>query len=272
MTTNLSSPLPNSLRWFAAIIGLVSLLGTTLIWAQGVLMPLWPELLKPFNARFFGATYFGILGYIYFLLRSNRHDPGRLVITLSVVFSGMVSLITLFHMQDFLWERRMGTTGWFIFYFIPTFWGAYILWKYRNEWAPGTLVPYPSWLKIALQSQAVISIANGLALAIAPAFATSFWPWAVNDFHARAYSGIFLALGIGAYLLQKGGGIIENKAMGWGQTVLGAVVIGGFFYTENLLHKANLSGAGIWIWLGYFAGLTVIGIALLVNPKLPGRE
>jgi hypothetical protein len=103
----------------------------------------------------------------------------------------------------------------------------------------------------------------GVALLAAPGAATSFWPWAPDDFAARLYSGAFLACAAGAFLLHHGGARREWLTMGLTLVLLGALPIAGIVSLDLSLHRVDWARLGPQLWLGAFGVLAAAGLVVL---------
>ena len=79
---------------------------------------------------------------------------------------------------------------------------------------------------------------------MAPANFASFWPWKVDNFHGGVYSAVFMALGIGTFLLARGGAPSEFLTLGLSQSVLALFSIAGLIIVDASVHKVNWSGTG----------------------------
>ena len=122
--------------------------------------------------------------------------------------------------------------------------------------------PLPDCESILL-GQAAILGGYGLALLVLGAGATGFWPWAIDDFHARIYSTAFLTPAVGALLLFRVGTRLEDRTLGATQLVSGVAAIAGFVVVDANLHQAAWDVAGTWLWLALCAAIAVVGLILI---------
>ena len=104
----------------------------------------------------------------------------------------------------------------------------------------------------------------GLLLLTVGSAVTGFWPWPVDDFHARIYSTVFLAPAVGALMLIRVGTLLEDRTLGATQVVSGALAVLGLLLVDANLHRANWSAPGTWLWVGLCGVITLVGVALLI--------
>ena len=114
-----------------------------------------------------------------------------------------------------------------------------------------------------LLCQAAILGGYGLLLLVLGAAATGFWPWPIDDFHARIYSTAFLTPAVGAVLLFRAGTRSEDRTLGATQLVSGVAAIVGFLVVDANLHKVSWDVAGTWLWLALCAAIAAVGVMLI---------
>src|SRR5215211_5644888 len=103
--------------WVRVLSGIVLLFlfnGSTLLVWPSFTVPRWPWVIPPFNARFLGAIYLAEAASVLVLFFCNRWSPGRVALLVALVFTTVVSIATLFHLDRFPAPRR--TLLWFVLY------------------------------------------------------------------------------------------------------------------------------------------------------------
>ncbi len=249
------------LRVFAIAVILVLIGGSLLLIYPAAIVPYWPWRLAPFTARFLGAFYLAEMAAIGALACYNRWTPARLVLVMAVLFTAIVSAVSLWHLDRFD-LNRWRSWGWFAVYLGSAAISAYFLWRYRQ-------LPHPGWepppaLRTFFRAQALVLTLYGLALLLLPQIATGFWPWPIDRFHTQVYSAIFLTGGIGALLLSRRIAKPDLLAFGLAQVILGAGAIIGLLLADSAANVVRWSAPGTWLWLAVFAGFVVTGgVALL---------
>lgn len=222
---------------------------------------LWPWDIAPFNAAFIGTIYLASVPAIGLVAWKGRWSPTRIVLPMLLVFTGVGAVASALHAQEFQPARWTTWVWWFLYLSLPLN-SAVHLWLYRGREPAGEL-RLPGALSMALRVQAGVLTAYFLALLAMPDAASRFWPWPVNAFHGRLYSGAFLALALGGLLVAGRCAPRDAQAQGLTQLCFGALGIGGVLYVDAAVHRVAWQAAGTWIWMAAFAAFAVIGAALL---------
>ena len=254
------SPLLRWITGFESAVVLVS--GVGLFFLPTLLGPLWPWQLAPFNTRFMGAIYLASFMSAVMLAWKGRWSPTRVIVPMIFIFTTVVLLVSLAYLDRFL-ANSPSTLLWFILYVGIPVNCALHLWLYRRL-PPADSVPVPSFLRGLLLVQSVVIGIYGLGLLAAPVAFGSFWPWGLDEFHARMYSVAFLTPALGSLLLFRKGSSVELGALGWTQLVGGVFPILGLVIVDSAVQRVNWSQAGTWLWIIMFAFIGVVGLALIV--------
>jgi hypothetical protein len=246
-----------------AVVLIVSFIG--LFFLYDIAKPYWPWDITPFNARFISAIYAASLVVVVLLALHNRWSPARNTLPMIGIFTAIVLGITLLYWSQFN-ASRLSTWIWLLIYAVLPLNAAYHLWKYRRL-PPADVTRFPAWVSPLLIAQAVILAVYSLAMFVAPAASTSFWPWAVDAFHARVYAPIFLAAAFGSLLASRAASREELMGLGAGQAVFGAVVILGTFYVDSIVHRINWSLPTTWLFIAIFGLALLIGLAYVIAAR-----
>ncbi len=240
------------------------LLGVALL-APAVSIPRWPWDIKPFNARFIGVFYLsGWLGALYAALQ-GRISPARGFFREAAVFTGVATLASVIHRDSFLAERPVAVAVWWITY--VGFCAVLTLSARMVGAEAGPGLPPPPGRRRQRDLYAVGTSAYGLALFLAPAAATAFWPWPVDAFHARVYSGIFFA-GTAVLLgLRERASAADLTLAGLLQCVLGLGAIWGTWSIDLAARRVAWTAPGTWLWLLLFGGMALAGLGMLVEAR-----
>lgn len=249
-------------RVFFGVVALVLTIGLVLFFAPDLVARRWPWPLTPFNTRFLGAFYSAEMMTIMVMLGVNRWAPGRLVFWMALVFTVIVSIVSLLYFGQFNPQRR-ATWTWFILYIGSALISAFFLWWYGRWSVPGSAVPPSGLGRIYLQVEGALLGGYGLGLLLAPAIFSTFWPWKIDDFHGQIYSAIFLTGAVGTFILSRTAAPVELLTMGLTQVTLGLLAIVGMIMVDASVHKIGWSLPGTWVWLGLFALLFIAGLGKL---------
>jgi hypothetical protein len=169
-------------------------------------------------------------------------------------------VISLLEFKQFDPTRR-ATWLWLILYIGSALITGFLLWKNRRLPLAQTKTS-GGWQKYLL-GQGIVGGIYGLALLLFPRPIASSWPWPIDDFHARIYSSIFIAGAAGVITLAISAGRYEFLTMGLSQVAFGAGAIIGVLVVDASAHRVNWSLPGTWLWMAFFAILTVAGMAMI---------
>jgi hypothetical protein len=225
----------------------------------------WPWQMAPFGMRYLAAVYTAALVNVGYMLFVGRWAPARVVLPMLLTFTGIVLIVSLMHPSIFLSDRP-STLAWFFLYILfPLSSLAHIL-IYRHL-PPAESKPVPRNL-----SNISILVAIGLTIYataqfIFPAESSSFWPWSVDAYHARIYSGVFFCAAVGLLYIYKNAAPVELAAVGYTGIALGVVSVLGLVYTDLQVHKLNWSAAGVWIWIAGLLVISLEGLALVLQSR-----
>lgn len=240
--------------------------GAGLFFLPGLLGPLWPWALTPFNTRFLGAAYLGALISTVVLVWRPYWSPARVVVPMISLFTLVVLGVSLANFDRFT-QNGLSTVGWLVLYIgIPA--NALVhLWRYRGRPAVPGIVQSPR-LRLLLVGQVVLLGGYGMLLLAVPAFATGFWPWPIDDFHARMYSAGLVTPALGALLLLRSGTPLEFRALGATQGTAGIFAFGGLLIVDSAVQRVDWTLAGTWGWIALFAFIVAAGAAFVQVPRL----
>jgi hypothetical protein len=261
MQQNNNPSLAPPVRLFTVIVALVLAGGSSLLFTPGFISQRWLWDLTPFNTRFLGAIYLTELAAIGVLVVVNRWSPARLVLPLAFIFTALVSLVSVLHLDRFD-VQRLATWAWFVLYVGSAGVTAYLLWRYRRLAPADPTPPARGWQRY-FQAQGGIMGFYGLGLLLLPATFSAVWPWSIDPFHAQMYSAIFIIYAAGAYILLRAAAPLEFFTLGLAQSLFGWGVILGVVIVDASMHRMDWSAWSVWVWMAAFAGLGGAGLAMI---------
>jgi hypothetical protein len=259
--TTTNPVMPGLYRMVFLIVALVVLVGAGLFVHPDVVAPRWPWPLTPFNARFLGGIYLAELFAAILAVALNRWAPARLLLPQAVIFTAVVTLTSLVHLDRFDPHRSV-TWVWFILYVTPMLILAYYLWYYRR-WPPAHPAPPPRPWYFYLLGQGVVLGMYGVGLLVAPASFSGFWPWPIDNFHGQVYSAVFLSGAVGSFVLLRAAAPVEWLTAGLTQTALSLFAIASVVIVDAAVHRVDWSAVGTALWLGGFVVLLSAGLGML---------
>jgi hypothetical protein len=259
---NVNPPISALLRWVTTFESAVVLFaGIGLFFFLSLIAPIWPWTLTPFNASFLGAVYLTSAVAACILARIPQWSPARVIVPMILVFTAVVLVVSLLYLDRFILNSP-STWLWFALYIVIPLNSAYHIWLYRCL-PPTDTRTLPMWFRNLLLIEVVIFTVYGIALLIAPATFSAFWPWKIDDFHGRMYCVAFLTPAVGAYLVSRNGSKAELITAGLTQIIGGVLTIVGFVVVDSVQKRADWSAGGTWLWMAFFPLLVVVGAAMI---------
>lgn len=244
--------------------------GIGLLVAPGVLRPMWPWALTPFNTLLLGAIYSSSLAATAMVVSVKRWAPTRVVLPMILIFTAIVLIVCLGYIDRFDFQR-WETWLWFLLYIIIPANAAYHVWLYRNL-KPFNPVPLPAPWKGVLLIPTILLGLYGIGLLIFPDKFSGFWPWPIDDFHGRVYSVLYITPAAGALLLFGAAASIELLTMGLTQFAGAGIAIVGLVIVDNQVDKIDWSASGTWLWIGSFAIILLTGAGLIWQSRESSRS
>jgi hypothetical protein len=255
-------PITRLLFWVTAVESFVLLIaGTGLLFFSSVIIPEWPWQLSRFNALLLGAIYTASLLSTVMTVYVRRWAPARIVMPMIFLFTTIVLLVSLAYLDRFE-AAKYSTWLWFLLYIAIPANAAYHIWLHRDL---KSYYPFPlttRWRPVLLGPPILLG-AYGLGLLLVPDTSSGFWPWAIDDFHARVYSVLYLTPAFGAVLLWRAAASIELLTLGMTVALGGFIPVVGLALVDQSVNKVDWSQAGTWLWIGSFAILLLSGLGLM---------
>src|SRR5690349_9212912 len=90
--------------------------GFGLFFFWGLINPVWPWNLAPFNAGFLGSIYLSALFMAAILVKEGTWFPARIITAMILVFTSIVFIVSVAYFSSFDQSRPMSLWGWFILY------------------------------------------------------------------------------------------------------------------------------------------------------------
>ena len=250
--------------WAATLVECVVLTisGFGLMFLPDAIVPLWPWPLSPFTARALGAVYLAAAVSVAILGWRPWWSPARLVVPMVAVFATIVTVLSVMELARF--TNAWSTVGWLVLYVIVAVISVAHVWLYRGLPPAPAATPPTQGLRAVLGLQALVLGGYGLALLAVGSAVTGFWPWPIDDFHARIYSTAFLAPAVGALLLMRAGTPLEDRTLGATQAVSGVLAVLGVLLVDAKVHRIDWGAPGTWLWIALCGAIALVGVALLV--------
>lgn len=209
--------------------------------------------IPPLHARFIGSLY---LGASVFLLLSLRRDQTwreqRIGVWMVLVWTGMLELVSLLHLEIFDWGRQPARplVAWWLAYTWFPLQAAWILWRRGDRPLTAAVLVDGSLGRSARRCLTVLGgvlVVLGCVLFLAPVTAAALWPWKLPPILGQIYSGPFMALGWGALLAARTASARERAGYLWAAVVFALAALAASTRHRDLF---DFHRAGPWIWFG----------------------
>ena len=240
---------------------MLALSGAGLFFLPDETRPLWPWEIGPFNALFLGAIYLASVGALVLVARSGRWEPARVVLPMVFTFAAVVLLASLFYLGRFI-PAHWTTWAWFAIFVGNVAYSGYFLWRYRLVWPRAAYETTGRWRSLLL-IVAALAWLYGIGLFLLPGPLAAFWPWPIDAFHARVYSGGFTTLGVGALALSQYAAPLERLTVGLTYSLLGLFAVFGVVIVDSRTHSVAWGAPGTWLWLAIFGASFAMGLSLI---------
>jgi hypothetical protein len=260
-TSTKNSPIPAFLRIVTIVeCVVVAAAAFVLFFSPPLAKIAWVWDIPPYNSRYTGAIYFAALLPLVVFAITARWSPGRVVLWMILTFTTSIFAVMLLYIPSFLWDR-LGTPIYWLFYVFLPFNSVFFLYYLRKLTVAGA-EKNSSAVRTMLLAMAGISALYGIGLLVAPSTVTSFWPWAIDDFHARIYAATYLTPAVGAWIIRSYSSYPERLVLGLTLATLGILSIVGTAWTstqvplERQVDYASLGTSGfiamnlVWAGLG----------------------
>lgn len=217
-------------------------------------------IIPPLHARFIGALYLGAsVIQLLALRRGQTWREQRICVWVVLLWTAMLALISLMHLEIFDWDRRpvRPLAAWWLAYIWFPLQAAWLLWRRADRpGAAGRAQAADRPLVAILSVLGLVLTAIALLLFIAPGTGVLLWPWKLPPILGRIYSGPFLTLGIAALLAARAADHRERSGYLWSILVC---AVGTLAASVRHLDLFDFGRIAPWVWFG---GL-LLGIAAL---------
>jgi hypothetical protein len=160
----------------------------------------------PLTAAALGGAYWASSILELGAARQPTWTRARIVLPAVFVFTTLTFVATLLHLDRFHLGNRFPTTtqllawAWIVVYaLVPVLMSIVLVLQLRAAGADEPRRnPLPPWLRVILGLHAVVLLAFGFVLFVAPSSALSLWPWTLTPLTARIMGAWLLGLGLAA--------------------------------------------------------------------------
>jgi len=223
-----------------------------------------PFTVPPLHARFLGSMYLSGAVFMVLALVAREWYRVRVVTLMLAVWTGMLGIISLFHLNAFAWSRDQ-TWFWFFAYICFPLVALWIVWCQRSQNDHPAGPHLSPGLRGYLYVQGAAAVLVALALLCAPQFMATVWPWKIPLVLAHLYGAPFLSFGIGSIYAARQQAWSEVRIVTFSTLVFAVSVL-----VASKLHIKlfDLHSSSAWIWFGGFGFVSVALLLFSVVPSL----
>ena len=226
-----------------------------------------PFPVPPLHARFLGAMYLSGAVFMFLGMLGRQWHEIRVVTAILAVWTGMLGIVSLFHLKAFDWSRTQ-VWFWFVAYICYPLLALWIAWRQRGEDDHPGGSALADVLRSYLYLQGAVAVLLALALLFAPHFMTTVWPWKIPLAVAQIYGAPFLSYGVGSLYAARQGAWSEVRIV-----VLATFVFAAAVLTASRIHSKlfNFHTPSAWIWFGGFGFVSAALLLFAFVPSLRTR-
>ena len=248
--------------FFAIIVAFPAWVAAGGLFLPGQIDQFLPFTPPPLHARFIGAMYLAGATMMLLATAASAWHEVRVVTIILGIWTGLLGLVSLLHLDVFDWSLRPTWFWWFAYIWFP-FGAAFIAWNQRRETDHPDEPPLSLLLRGFLAVQGIVAVAIALGLLLAPGVMIKLWPWNITSLLTQIYSAPFLAYGVGSLYSSRQHGWSEARIPVVATLVLTLVAVVGSLVHSGLFNAANPS---TWVWFG---GLGFAALALAAFTAFP---
>ena len=205
----------------------------------------------------------------------RRWVDARIAVPTVLVFTVLTLVVTLVHLRLFHLGSRFGagtqavTWAWLAIYaVVPVLLAVIAVVQWRRHGAdPPRRHPMPRALATLIGVQAVVLLALGATLLVAPLAGARLWPWTLTPLTGRAIGAWLFSLGVAAVHALVERDLHRLRPAAWGYltiAVLEAVAL------ARYPDPVRWGSAAAWCYLAFLASMLVAGVVALVAGR-PAR-
>jgi hypothetical protein len=221
--------------------------------------------IRPFiTAAFLGAGYGAGCVLVAASLRRRPWAEVRVGIGIVLVFSAMILVMTLLHLERFHLAAANGGIARFaawvflaVYVFVPTV-GTWLFVRERRLAGPqppgGSTLP--GWFKVAITAQGGIMIVFGTALYVAPWVFAPAWPWPLTSLSAQAVGSWLVPIGLGNLAVLREGDLRRARVPALTSVAYGLLQLGAVVRYSDQVQWREVSA---WVWVALLISMIITG-------------
>ena len=256
------------LRWLTALeFNVLLVAGGGLFFFPDYFSQYWAWDSSPFNAGFMGAVYLASMLSTLAIVMRPCWSVTHSVMPMIAVFTVIVLAVSIMCLDDFT-GSSYATLLWFALYIIIPVNALCHMWMYRSRASHRMSHQLSVWVHVHM----LILGGYGILLLLFPDFASGFWLWTLDAFHARLYSVAFITPAVGTYMMSRSHWREGLITLGITQVAGGVLPIISVIVVDERVQRVMWSHPYTWIWIGLFGYIGVSGIAMLIVSRVQTKR
>lgn len=254
--------------FYSFVLALAAMIGIWGLFFPTNVLQVLPFIVPPLHSRFLGSMYLSGATFMGLNILAKQWAEVRVVTPMIAIWTGMLGIISLFHLPAFDWGR-VQVWVWFFAYISFPLIAAWIAWQQRSQTNPPQGLPLSDRLRTYLYIQGGLVTLLALSLLIAPSWMAIVWPWKITPILAHIYSAPFLSYGLGSLYAISQQTWQEVRIVIYATLVFTVGVLLASLYHSNLFDFRIFS---TWLWFGGFA-ISSLALALFgTTPALRSQH
>lgn len=211
----------------------------------------------PLTASFLGAAYWAAM--VLLAWAAGQRSWARARTALPAVFTIAVLLLiaTAIHLDRF--HHDLFGRFWEAVYVVVVPLLVYLTWSQVRRSGPAGDGdrPLPGWLRAVLCVQALVMLALGAALFVAPIGASSLWPWPLTPLTGRAVGAFLVGFGAAAAVA-----VVENELGRLYGAALAYATLGALELAAAAFHGEDFTAPamGVAVYVAACASVLAVGL------------
>jgi hypothetical protein len=248
--------------FYGFVLALAAMIGIWGLFFPAQVLQVLPFSVPPLHSRFLGSMYLSGATFMGLNILAKQWAEVRVVTPMIAIWTGMLGIISLFHLSAFDWER-VQVWVWFFAYISFPLIAAWIAWQQRSQNTPTEGLPLSDYLRTYLYLQGGLLTLLALSLLIAPSWMVTLWPWKITPILAHIYGAPFLSYGLGSLY------VVSQQTWQEVRIVIYATLVFMVGVLLASLHHIKLFDFGIfatWLW---FCGFAISSLTLALFGTIP---
>jgi hypothetical protein len=274
VTPAVARPLTASLRLLFAGFAALALTAGALLFIGSEDTDTWFswDIRPPLTAAFLGAAYWAAFVLLAWTARRRWWEDAQATVVPVGLIAVLLLVATLVHLEKFDLDSLAGWF-WLIAYIcVPPLLGL-LIWlqlavaPQSREAEPGDRAIAPLWLRGLLALEAVVMLAVGIVVYVAPAGAAELWPWPVTPLTARAMAAFVIGFGAAAAWAALHPRLRGLAGSAYAYAVLGGLELIALARYGDTLDASSLGEAAVWAFAALVMVTGIAGVVLTYSSR-----